>query len=703
MQLSAQKQTLAVLLGGIGLQLVIPPYQRPYAWEREQIDDLWDDIMSSLDDGHFMGSIVLNAEDPERPQVIDGQQRLTTLLLLARIIQDRYLALGANDRAEGLYQLFFADTFGEGDARYRLRTGDANWAVFRDYVLRRHDDSERKRWVDAANEPRVVRAKNLRLFENARVLSDKLETWLYGIADDGVVERLTRLQQTLIKRLEFVVVSVNSAPDAFLLFETLNDRGLQLSQGDLLKNHLLSRVAATGANTSAEIEEAADEWEGLLDDLGQKADVTRFLRHYLLARSFPVKKEQVFDRFKAQVASSGPHSLLRELRTFGKLYGQLADPARVQNDPAVQAQLNALTVLRAESCYPALLVAMRFLPRDQFLNFAWLCEVLTYRYSSVCGFDAKELQASYHRAAKLILETQGTGVEEARGEISRMIPGSDQFVASFERQRMGAQYLARYTLQRIEGALNPGKEFKANDAVHIEHVMPQTPSEEWKAVLGIGIVDHPALVQRWGNLTLLHAPLNQGASNRLFVQKQDHYHQSEVGLTKDLCRYLRWGLDVIDQRQSWMASVADSIWSVDGYHAVERPQPLRLQSALEALADQERVALERLIPEQPPESPLPIEALVREHADALIGERAAGIELSDAIIHVTARWDELGTDGRRLITGTSRYFVEAADAIHAHEAGGLEDDARVVRAVCDALQLKDLLPEEPLGDGGFVP
>jgi len=702
MQLSAQKQTLAVLLGGIGLQLVIPPYQRPYAWEREQIDDLWDDIMSSLDDGHFMGSLVLNAEDPERPQVIDGQQRLTTLLLLTRIIQDRYLALGANDRAEGLYQLFFADTFGEGDARFRLRTGDANWDAFRDYVLRRHDDPERKRWADAANESRIVRAKNQRLFENARVLSEKVDAWILDLSDDDAIERLARLQQTLIRRLEFVVVSVNSAPDAFLLFETLNDRGLQLSQGDLLKNHLLSRVAATGSNSSAEIEAAADEWEGLLDDLGEKADVTRFLRHYLLARVFPVKKEQVFDRFKAQIASSGPDLLLRELRTFGKLYGQMVEPARVQNDPAVQSHLNALTTLRAESCYPALLVAMRFLPREQLLDFAWLCEVLTYRYSSVCGFDAKELQASYHRAAKLILESQGAAIDEARAEISRMIPGSEQFVASFQRQRMGAQYLARYTLQRIEGALNPGKEFKTNDAVHIEHVMPQTPSDKWNAVLGAGVVDHPALVQRWGNLTLLHAPLNQGASNRLFVEKQDHYQASEVGLTKDLCHYLRWGLDVIDQRQSWMASVADSIWSVDRDSKVQSPRPLRLEAALDALDEQERAALERLIPEQPPESPLLIGTLVREHADTLVDEHAAGIELSDAIAQVISRWDELGTDGRRLIIGTARYFSEPADAIDDHDKGGLADDARVVSAACDALQLKDLLPEDPQEAGAVV-
>ena len=94
-------------------------------------------------------------------------------------------------------------------------------------------------------------------------------------------------------------------------------------------------------------------------------------------------------------------------------------------------------------------------------------------------------------------------------------------------------------LEGIERALNPGKEFKGNDAVHIEHVMPQTPNDDWKECLGETMTDHPAYVQRWGNLTLLHAPLNQEASNYSFADKQARYEKSEVTITRDLTGYLR--------------------------------------------------------------------------------------------------------------------------------------------------------------------
>jgi hypothetical protein len=592
--------------------------------------------------------------------------------------------------------LLYANPFAEGDDKYRLRTGDMNWSVFRDYVLRRHDDTNRKAWSAAHKEPRTVRARNQALFENARVLSDKLDAWLDGLAPEAELEKLGQLQDTLISRLEFVQVSVGSAPDAFLLFETLNDRGLQLSQGDLLKNHLLSRVASHKSASTDQIEQAAEEWDGLVDDLGPSVDLTRFLRHFLLASFFPVKKEEVFDRFKAQVASKGPLELLAEFREFGKLYGEFGDPATIEADADLQAQLHALSVLRAESCYPALLMARRYLSREDFLAFARLAEILTYRYSSVCGLDAKELQAGYHRAAKLLMDSKGLELEAARTEIEAMLPGTEQFLSAFRRQRMGAQYLARYTLQCVERALNPGKEFKGNDAVHLEHIMPQTLSDDWKASLGENLEDHPAFVQRWGNLTLLHAPLNIGASNGPFATKQVAYADSEVSITAALSDYLRWGLDAIDQRQEWMAVVADSIWSVNGFvKSAVAFQPLRIHPALEGLGLSERSRLEQLIPKSAPATPDALRVAIDDHTVELTQRGVLeAASLGESLNRVLNRWAAFGDDGRRLAVAAATYYVEMSDAADDSASGGLEDDLVVIKSACKVLSVEELLPED---------
>ena len=142
MRINAEKTNLNELLGIPNRQFVIPPYQRPYAWEPEQIDELWDDLVQTLGSGHFMGSIVLNCESPEAPEVIDGQQRLTTLLLLLALIRDQYATL----KPDLVYrvQQFLENTHADAEGRFKLRTGNANWPVFRDFVLRRPDDAGRK-------------------------------------------------------------------------------------------------------------------------------------------------------------------------------------------------------------------------------------------------------------------------------------------------------------------------------------------------------------------------------------------------------------------------------------------------------------------------------------------------------------------------------------------------------------------------------
>src|SRR5690606_7181126 len=127
--------SLGELLGQKRVQLQVPPYQRAYAWTNEQIDDLWDDIIAALGSRHFIGSIVLAIENSQNPQIIDGQQRLTTLTILLGLLRDRYWNLGNENAALGIQEdLLFASRREEDDAQYALLLGRSNWRVFRDLV-----------------------------------------------------------------------------------------------------------------------------------------------------------------------------------------------------------------------------------------------------------------------------------------------------------------------------------------------------------------------------------------------------------------------------------------------------------------------------------------------------------------------------------------------------------------------------------------
>lgn len=689
MDLKADRQNLNQLFGAKGIQFQVPPYQRPYAWEAEQIDDLWEDLVSTLGEGHFLGTIVLNNEDEDRPQIIDGQQRLTTVMVLLALLRDEYDRLDSKF-AGRVQDLLIADAYADGDARYRLRVGEKNWRAFRDFVYREKDDEARVRVDETVKHD--PGGWNRRLFENARRLADRLAEWLPETKSEREA-RLEELETALVKRLQVVAIRVGNVGDAFLLFETLNDRGLQLSAADLLKNHLLAQVGKKGDEAS--VREAAAEWDGLVDDLGSDVDVTRFLRHFLLIRYPKVRKDDIFDRFKSQASESGPRAMLHDLRQYGRLYGEFEDPSRVQDEEVRQA-LEDLKTLRAVTCYTALMPARRFLSSEDFTRFARLAEVLTYRYSTIASRDAKDLERIYHRAAKLLAESEGANLEEARQELIAAMPDSEIFVRSFMDQRMGRQYVVRYTLGRIEERLSDEneKEFRANKKVHIEHIMPQTLSDAWVDALGDRVIDHAAAVDLWGNLTLLYYKMNIRARNDSFATKQEYYAKSAVTLTRQLCEEPEWTIDSIHARQRWLAELADRIWSIPSETATDSrlpDWPARDQLLAQTLPARELTLLRDMSVETAADEMAPLVDRVRDHTADLLADlsdaavRAECEALGRALISAIGESAQLDAHARRLLRGAVDYFLLAEDAAPDTSPGGLEDDRRVVDAVLTAI------------------
>src|SRR3954464_2159233 len=113
----------------------LPPYQRPYAWTSEQVDDLWDDLAGNVTGSHFLGSVVLSSEEEMRPQVIDGQQRLTTLMLLLSVLRDACHERDLKSVVDRINKRLIADDLASGDAYFKFKTSPPNWPVFRALVL----------------------------------------------------------------------------------------------------------------------------------------------------------------------------------------------------------------------------------------------------------------------------------------------------------------------------------------------------------------------------------------------------------------------------------------------------------------------------------------------------------------------------------------------------------------------------------------
>jgi hypothetical protein len=679
MDLKAEKRSLKSLLAVDEQQFRIPPYQRPYAWTSEQIDDLWDDLVDNLGGGHFLGSLVLASEDETRPSVIDGQQRLTTLMLLLSAIRDEAQARSLTGLVAKIDKRMLADDLAGGDDRFKFKTGAANWPVFRDLVLRGPTDPQRKRLADFE---KSVQAHNRALLDNLATLRKRLADKLASIPEGDRSAWLEKFNQFVLQKVELVVVEVRSLADAFLLFETLNDRGLQLSAADLLKSHLLGEIAKHAGDE--DVDAASASWDAMLEELGAQVDVSRFLRHYLLSRYPKVEKDKVFGFFKELVAERGATPILQDLKIAAGYYGEFEAPQKVTHD-ATRYVLGELQTLRAATCYIALLPARRYLSEVDFVEYARLAEVLTFRYSSVAGRGTNELERRYHDAAKILIESKGARLADSRAVLVAAMPDGAEFESAFQRLTMGRQYLLRYTLAKIEQSLSTGaeKQLKTSDLVHIEHVMPKTLSTPWRDALGDDVDRHDEYVNRWGNLTLFYAGYNIPASNKTFEMKKPYFEKSDVELTKRLCSYDTWGPEQIDDRQRWLGHVAEQLWRVpDGGSALSSGTPDgadtvdRFRQQLGDLWD----TVCPLCVETSTEEIKQLAERLPDHLELLVENRQLASQLSGLLTELLGRWETYDVAQRSVVRAATAYFLQRDDVIPDNSVGGLVDDDSVVRA-----------------------
>jgi hypothetical protein len=561
-------------------QYRIPRYQRPYAWELSQIDEYWADITRVGPHGHFLGPMVLhNPGGDEFRWVIDGQQRLTTLQITMALIRDRYIELGDPPRKPGTPSSMAPQALVrhvDYDDQFVLRSGVANREVLEDFILRHPLDAQRKDFAnqnDLKTVQKEVWARNKALVAARHRLFENLTIHLNEAAKDRPVEEqkaemlraLTSLEESLVKRVSLIVLDLSSIDDAFLLFETLNDRGLRLSAADLLKSHLLSKLE--NENHSAEVQDqAADQWDEMVDDLGG-GDITGFLRHYLLMRNERVSKAEVFPLFKQEVARISASATLRDVVIMGGLYAGIRAPS---GDDETSVALKNLLGTGVESHRVVLLPGRRWLTEALFLDLVRLVEVLSFRWA-VVGLNAQILENQYQAAAQIIAETEGRDYARARSILSAKVPGDREFADRFERQSLGLQYVAAYALRRIEEAYDPSElKIKSPTDVHLEHVMPRTHTPYW--LQQVSTEAYEVVVQRWGNLTLLLDKLNVQVGNSEWDVKRfgrrdpegkvrfPGYQASKINLTKDLVSVPEWTESLVQLRARWLAGLACRVW-----------------------------------------------------------------------------------------------------------------------------------------------
>lgn len=549
---------------GNGKHYRVPPYQRDYSWTEEQWEDLWNDILAlrqAPEDRHYMGALVVQEASDRDFFIIDGQQRMATLSIFALAViavlsdlaQQGIDASNNRERAKELRNRFI----GERDPASlvessRLTLNETDNPFYQDYLVQ----------LRAPRNPRGLPKSNRLLWECFRYFKTRLGN-LSDIQRDG--QALARLlSETVARQLLFILITVADELNAYIVFETLNARGLELTTTDLLKNYLFSRV-----RVQADQEALQRRWRALIATVTQER-FPEFLRYHLLCELPQVRSQRLFKLVREQVRTPAEvFALIDALIDRGELFAALGDHTHGYwaELPDARPLIRDLNLFRVRQMTPVLFAAWERFSREGFISVLTMVTVIVFRYLVVSGLNPNVMESVAHEAAKAILHGKALTPADVFLLLKPMYVEDRKFISDFASLTIDTsgqrKKLAKYVLAKLESDLSGRHCDPDTDPGTVEHILPENPSQEWESF--IPRAQWEAALYRLGNLTLLEAATNRRAANAGYCKKLEFYRQSHYEITRRIADLApeEWTMALLERRQQEMARRAAHVWRVD--------------------------------------------------------------------------------------------------------------------------------------------
>ena len=410
---------------------------------------------------------------------------------------------------------------------------------------------------------RYPRQSHKRLLSAADCMRKYIDDLCEHSADSE--ETLHEWLDYLESNLKVILVVAPDDSNAFIIFETLNDRGLELAISDLLKNYLFHR-------SGDKIEETKNRWLTMVATLESASDdplVVTYLRHFAMSKYGLVREKDLFGIIKKKVTSKKlALKFSTELSNTAKTYAGLINTDHelwLKYDAAAREQVYALNLLGMVQVRPLLLAILdKFEPKNVSAAFKKLVAVAV-RFQIVGGAGGGTLERIYSDAARGVAEGKLTSIEEILKGFSTL-PTDSAFIAAFTVASISKQALARYYLRMLEsGAPDASSDLVPSTdkgRVNLEHVLPVTPSDKWLEIWSTD--DAKAYYRRLGNMAIMNAKMNSTLGNEEFATKKLELAKSVFYFTKMISQYATWDQTTIERRQTVMAETAAKVWSVRG-------------------------------------------------------------------------------------------------------------------------------------------
>jgi uncharacterized protein with ParB-like and HNH nuclease domain len=553
------RPTFSEIIGN-GKSFSVPNYQRNYSWSDDEWDDLWLDINElGEDDNHYMGYIVLKrTENPKHFEIIDGQQRITTLSVICLacigLLQDWIDAGIEAEQNQDRLGILRTSYIGFKDGRNLVTIPKLKLNRINEYFYRSYLTQLRKTTNIAKEKPSVQK-----LYKAFIYFKNKLEI-KFKINKSGA-DVFDFIDRAVGTNLFFTLIEVGDDTNAYKIFETLNARGVKLSASDLLKNYLFSLILNESPSLVDDLEL---KWDSLNDYLG-KIDVTTYLRHYWNGRNIKFeRKSTLFKSLKRKISTQkSAFDLLNDLEDNVRIYAALTD----ENDPLWNEDqhkyIEELNLFEVTQCFSLLLVAQKKLSDSEFTKVLKDVAIISFRYNVVAGQNPNDLEKAYNDVAYKIYNNEISTARQVFKDLDRIYISDTNFKNDFATKTINtnrSNRLAKYILSKLEKQYG-GTGIMLNDkTITIEHILPERPTNEW--IEAFGNAETGQYVYRIGNLTLLKSSQNNNVGRKTFYEKYTEFQKSDFKITNSQLEYSDWNASTISSRQRDMANKAISIWKI---------------------------------------------------------------------------------------------------------------------------------------------
>lgn len=531
----------------------IPVYQRNYDWSDSNCNRLLDDVCTIIETGdkHFLGTIVFMAAKSggfalQEYIIIDGQQRITTLMLILKALSVVAQSVGDECYHE-IEEQYLHNKYCDEEFKVKLKPIKTDNRQFLLLLNRKLDEMD----------------EETHIYQNFMLCKERFERWCSrGINPSAVLDALTKLEIVEI-------VLTKGEDDPQVIFESINSTGLELSNADLIRNYLLMN-----ADDQERLYE--DYWLFIEKTLRNKMDYSNlddfFMQYIVYKTSKPVNSRQLYSSFVKLFKDSGytQESILEELKYYAEIFGAFVYGSKAYSEK-INKYLKSLRLLNQTTCYPFLLHVFDDYHHnvideetvEKILHF-----ILSYLLRRlVCGVPSNTLRGLFTYLYNRIFKVSSNkkkyyeSLNKFLFTVSSkdVVPSAAEFERSLQRANIyGNNALCRFLLLDIENG--DGKEVLQAENLTIEHIMPQTLSADWNY---INPEEHEQYLHTLGNLSV--TGYNSELSNKSFKEKQEIIRENSkaVVLNSDVLAKDSWGIVDIQVRAKRLANIVLARYRID--------------------------------------------------------------------------------------------------------------------------------------------